>query len=81
MEIPAFRPGMKRRFTSPEMSVVSDSMFACPDIACSPTLAQEAVLRDHCGHARYVWNLAVAQHSHCARAARALRATWSSVGS
>ena len=25
--------------------------------------AQEAVLRDHCGHARYVWNLAVEQHS------------------
>ena len=30
----------------------------------SPTPAQEAVLRDHCGHARYVWNLAVEQHAH-----------------
>jgi putative transposase len=30
----------------------------------TPTPAQEAVLRDHCGHARYVWNLAVEQHSH-----------------
>ena len=29
-----------------------------------PTPAQEAVLRDHCGHARYVWNLAVEQHPH-----------------
>ena len=29
-----------------------------------PTPAQEAVLRDHCAHARYVWNLAVEQHSH-----------------
>jgi putative transposase len=29
-----------------------------------PTPAQEAVLRDHCGHARYVWNLAVEQQSH-----------------
>ena len=29
-----------------------------------PTLAQEAVLRDHCGQARYVWNLAVDQHTH-----------------
>jgi transposase len=29
-----------------------------------PTPAQEAVLRGHCGHARYVWNLAVEQHSH-----------------
>jgi putative transposase len=28
------------------------------------TPAQEAVLRDHCGHARYTWNLAVEQHSH-----------------
>jgi putative transposase len=28
-----------------------------------PSPAQEAVLRDHCGHARYVWNLAVEQHS------------------
>jgi putative transposase len=30
----------------------------------SPTPAQQAVLRDHCGHARYVWNLAVEQHAH-----------------
>jgi putative transposase len=30
----------------------------------TPTPAQEAVLRDHCGHARYTWNLAVDQHSH-----------------
>jgi putative transposase len=29
-----------------------------------PTPAQQAVLRDHCGHARYAWNLAVEQHSH-----------------
>ena len=29
-----------------------------------PTPAPEASLRDHCGHARYVWNLAVEQHSH-----------------
>jgi putative transposase len=28
------------------------------------TPAQQAVLRDHCGHARYVWNLAVEQHAH-----------------
>ncbi len=27
-----------------------------------PTPAQEAVLRGHCAHARYVWNLAVEQH-------------------
>ena len=29
-----------------------------------PTPAQEAALRGHCAHARYVWNLAVEQHSH-----------------
>jgi putative transposase len=28
-----------------------------------PTAAQEAVLRNHCAHARFVWNLAVEQHS------------------
>jgi transposase len=29
-----------------------------------PTSAQEAALLNHCGHARYVWNLAVEQHQH-----------------
>jgi transposase len=29
-----------------------------------PSPAQEAVLRDHCAHARFVWNLAVEQHLH-----------------
>ncbi|MED7931801.1 transposase [Nonomuraea sp. LP-02] len=29
-----------------------------------PSPAQEQVLLEHCGHARYVWNLAVEQHSH-----------------
>ncbi len=29
-----------------------------------PTPAQQAMLRDHCAHARYVWNLAVEQHRH-----------------
>ena len=29
-----------------------------------PTPDQEVVLRNHCGHARYLWNLAVEQHSH-----------------
>ena len=29
-----------------------------------PTPAQQAVMRDHCAHARYVWNLAVEQHTH-----------------
>ncbi|WP_127940137.1 RNA-guided endonuclease InsQ/TnpB family protein [Nonomuraea polychroma] len=29
-----------------------------------PTPAQEAALAEHCGHARFVWNLAVEQHGH-----------------
>jgi transposase len=29
-----------------------------------PSTIQEAMLREHCAHARYVWNLAVEQHSH-----------------
>jgi putative transposase len=29
-----------------------------------PTPAQEAVLRGHCAHARYIWNLAVEQHAN-----------------
>src|SRR5436190_17640980 len=29
-----------------------------------PTPTQETALRGHCAHARYVWNLAVEQHSH-----------------
>src|ERR1035437_7486459 len=29
-----------------------------------PSPAQQAVLGDHCAHARYVWNLAVEQHRH-----------------
>ena len=36
-----------------------------------PSPAQEAVLRDHCAHARYVWNLAVEQHSHWYKGRRA----------
>ncbi|TDD76661.1 transposase [Actinomadura darangshiensis] len=28
-----------------------------------PTLVQEASLLEHCGHARFVWNLAIEQHS------------------
>jgi putative transposase len=34
-----------------------------PRYRLAPTRAQEAVLRGHCAHARYVWNLAVEQHS------------------
>jgi putative transposase len=46
------------------MSVVVDSVFAYPGFRLYPTPAQQAVLREHCRHARYVWNLAVEQHQH-----------------
>src|ERR1700685_2312223 len=29
-----------------------------------PTPPQQAGVQDHCAHARYIWNLAVEQHSH-----------------
>jgi putative transposase len=35
-----------------------------PRYRLTPAPAQEAVLRDHCRHARYVWNLAVEQYCH-----------------
>jgi putative transposase len=62
----------------------------------TPTPEQEKVLRQHCGHARYVWNLAVEQHSwwrpgrgsapgYCAQAAQLTEARaesgWLAVGS
>src|SRR5712691_1628043 len=30
----------------------------------TPTAQQELILREHCAHARFVWNLAVEQHLH-----------------
>jgi len=36
VETPVFRPGRKRRVTSSEMSVVSDSVFVCPGTGSSP---------------------------------------------
>ncbi|MFG2017344.1 RNA-guided endonuclease InsQ/TnpB family protein [Actinomadura geliboluensis] len=35
-----------------------------PRYRLQPTPAQEAGLLEHCGHARFVWNLAVEQHGH-----------------
>ncbi|MGH3863107.1 helix-turn-helix domain-containing protein [Actinokineospora sp.] len=36
-----------------------------------PTPAQERVSLEHCGHARFVWNLAVEQHAHWSPGRRA----------
>ena len=46
-----------------------------------PTPVQEAVLRDHCAHARYVWNLAVEQHGTGTLAGQTRPATWSNAAS
>ncbi|MFF5206497.1 RNA-guided endonuclease InsQ/TnpB family protein [Streptosporangium sp. NPDC000396] len=35
-----------------------------PRYRLTPTPAQQAVLAGHCAHARYVWNLAIEQHTH-----------------
>jgi putative transposase len=29
-----------------------------------PTSEQASIMLEHCAHARYVWNLAVEQHTH-----------------
>jgi putative transposase len=36
-----------------------------------PTSEQVSIMLDHCAHARYVWNLAVEQHSHWSKGRRA----------
>jgi transposase len=38
-----------------------------PRYRLAPTPEQEKALLSHCAHARYVWNLAVEQHSHWSR--------------
>jgi hypothetical protein len=64
VDTPVFRPGRKRRFTSPEISVLSDSVFVCPGTDCTPPPPSRrccgitAATPGTCG------NLAVEQHSH-----------------
>jgi putative transposase len=41
-----------------------------------PTAAQETVLREHCVHARFVWNLAVEQQSWYGTAGRGTAPGW-----
>ena len=42
----------------------------------TPTPAQEAALREHCAHARFVWNLAVEQQAWYGRAGRGTAPGW-----
>ncbi|MGV9304686.1 RNA-guided endonuclease InsQ/TnpB family protein [Nonomuraea sp. NPDC003727] len=46
------------------LSVVAGRLIGVSRFRLQPTPAQERVLREHCGHARFVWNLAVEQHGH-----------------
>lgn len=48
----------------PILSVVADSVLGVSRYRLLPTPDQEAGLLAHCGHARFVWNLAVEQHQH-----------------
>jgi putative transposase len=46
------------------LSVVVGTLLRVSRYRLQPSPAQEQVLAEHCGHARYVWNLAVEQHLH-----------------
>jgi putative transposase len=39
-------------------------LMAVSRFRLQPSRAQERVLAEHCGHARFVWNLAIEQHAH-----------------
>ncbi|MBB3724229.1 RNA-guided endonuclease InsQ/TnpB family protein [Nonomuraea dietziae] len=41
-----------------------DNLIGMSRYRLQPTPAQEQMLAEHCGHARFVWNLAVEQHRH-----------------
>ncbi|MGH3862970.1 helix-turn-helix domain-containing protein, partial [Actinokineospora sp.] len=46
------------------LSVVAVRLIGMSQFRLQPTPAQEQALLEHCGHARFVWNLAVEQHAH-----------------
>ncbi|WP_433468342.1 helix-turn-helix domain-containing protein [Spirillospora sp. CA-128828] len=45
------------------LSVAAGSFPGMSRYRLQPTPAQEQALLEHCGHARFVWNLAVEQHA------------------
>src|SRR5690606_27581403 len=63
-----FRAGRKagtaRHFCLPVLSVAVGSLIGVSRYRLQPSPAQEQALLEHCGHARFVWNLAVEQHAH-----------------
>ncbi|MFD1934599.1 zinc ribbon domain-containing protein [Nonomuraea mangrovi] len=63
MEAPSFRVGRKRGAARHcgllVLSVAVGTLIGVSRYRLQPTPAQGAALAEHCGHARYVWNLAV----------------------
>src|SRR5438552_1313530 len=68
------RPGLRRlgrsergrapRHAPPEEGIMSaPATYVAIQNRPYPDAAQEAVMAEHCGHARFVWNLAVEQQS------------------
>jgi transposase len=55
---------MVRHLGLPVLSVAVGSLIGVSRYRLQPSPAQEVVLLEHCGHARFVWNLAVEQHRH-----------------
>jgi putative transposase len=49
------------------LSVGGGGLLGVPRYRLQPSPAQEAALLERCGHARYIWNLAVEQHTHWQR--------------
>ncbi|MFG1941871.1 helix-turn-helix domain-containing protein [Nonomuraea sp. NPDC048826] len=68
MEAPSLRAerkaGTAGHCALPDLSVAVGSLIGVSRYRLLPSPAQEAALLEHCGHARYVWNLAVEQHAH-----------------
>src|SRR5690606_28529266 len=59
--------GTARHFCLPVLSVAVGSLIGVSRYRVQPSPAQEQALLEHCGHARFVWNLAVEQHALCRR--------------
>ena len=75
-ETPAFRPGRKRRVTSPEMSVVFASVFACPGTGCSPRPPRKPCCVTTAATPGSSGTLPSSNTPTGTRAARARRASW-----
>ncbi|MFI7706651.1 RNA-guided endonuclease InsQ/TnpB family protein [Nonomuraea sp. NPDC049480] len=68
MDAPSIGAGRKRETVGhlklPIVSVAVGNLLVMSRYRLQPTLAQEAALAEHCGHARFIWNLAVEQHEY-----------------